>query len=113
MKPMPYACCVPLCGRRAERKGRCLAHQLKAPEAVRSAQGEESHRLYNNRRWRSKSKAQLAAEPLCARCGRAGEHADHVMPHGGDANSFWTGELQTLCASCHSRKTAAERKAAD
>jgi hypothetical protein len=28
--------------------------------------------------------------------------ADHVVPHGGDWNKFLLGELQSLCASCHS-----------
>jgi len=27
--------------------------------------------------------------------------ADHVEPHGGDANKFWLGELQSLCKRCH------------
>ena len=111
MKPMPYACCVPLCGRKAVRKGRCLAHQKRRTVAVRTPAGAKAHKLYNNKRWRDRSKAQLAKEPLCAQCGRAGEHADHVIPHQGDANLFCTGELQTLCASCHGRKSAAESNA--
>jgi hypothetical protein len=28
--------------------------------------------------------------------------ADHVQPHRGDRNKFWFGELQSLCAGCHS-----------
>jgi 5-methylcytosine-specific restriction endonuclease McrA len=27
---------------------------------------------------------------------------DHVKPHRGDPALFWHGELQSLCASCHS-----------
>jgi 5-methylcytosine-specific restriction protein A len=33
---------------------------------------------------------------------------DHVVPHRGDIKLFMTGELQSLCHSCHSRKTIAE-----
>lgn len=29
--------------------------------------------------------------------------ADHIKPHRGDYDLFWFGELQSLCASCHSR----------
>ena len=29
--------------------------------------------------------------------------ADHVIPHRGDYNLFWFGELQSLCAPCHNR----------
>jgi hypothetical protein len=28
--------------------------------------------------------------------------ADHVIPHHGDPNAFVLGELQSLCARCHS-----------
>jgi 5-methylcytosine-specific restriction endonuclease McrA len=35
---------------------------------------------------------------------------DHVIPHRGDPTLFWQGELQTLCATCHSStKQALER----
>ncbi|PAU94052.1 HNH endonuclease, partial [Paracoccus salipaludis] len=34
---------------------------------------------------------------------------DHVVPHRGDPERFWDQDgWQPLCASCHSRKTAAE-----
>jgi hypothetical protein len=29
--------------------------------------------------------------------------ADHVIPHGGDPDPFWLGELQSLCATYHFR----------
>lgn len=29
--------------------------------------------------------------------------ADHVVPHRGDDELFWDGDLQSLCVSCHSR----------
>jgi hypothetical protein len=45
--------------------------------------------------------------PLCAMClteGRttAATVADHVTPHRGDPELFWHGDLQSLCAACHS-----------
>ncbi len=29
--------------------------------------------------------------------------ADHIQRHNGDPELFWKGELQSLCATCHSR----------
>ncbi|TPJ86944.1 hypothetical protein FJ489_30815 [Mesorhizobium sp. B2-5-12] len=36
--------------------------------------------------------------------------ADHVVPHRGDPELFWHGELQPLCASCHSSQKQAEER---
>ncbi|WP_238257878.1 HNH endonuclease [Methylobacterium gnaphalii] len=27
--------------------------------------------------------------------------ADHVVPHRGDVEAFWSNELQSLCNACH------------
>jgi len=68
---------------------------------------------YANRRWRRKRKHQLQREPLCRHCLNRGviepaTEVDHIEPHKGDKHKFWHGEVQSLCESCHSRKTAAE-----
>jgi 5-methylcytosine-specific restriction protein A len=48
---------------------------------------------------------------MCAREGRvsAASVADHIVPCGTDWVAFRLGELQSLCADCHLRKTQAER----
>lgn len=74
--------------------------------------GQWSH-LYNTARWRRKSLAQRTKEPLCRYClaqGRVSEAevADHVVPHRGDLELFYLGELQSLCATCHSSLKARE-----
>src|SRR3954462_8097103 len=61
---------------------------------------------YQLERWRRRRRAQLQAHPLCAMCSRRGvvtaaTVADHVVSHRGDWNAFITGELQSLCATCH------------
>ena len=40
---------------------------------------------------------------MCKSEGRltAASAADHVIPHRGDINSFWLGELQSLCTFHH------------
>ena len=61
---------------------------------------------YKLERWRRVRRQQLRKEPLCAMCFERGlitaaTVADHVVPHRGDWNLFWTGKLQGLCVACH------------
>jgi hypothetical protein len=75
---------------------------------VRS-QGAETYRSwYWTSRWRKRSRQQLKDHPLCVMCGarglvQAAAVADHVHPHHGNERSFWSGQLQSLCYSCHNR----------
>jgi len=69
---------------------------------------------YRSRRWQRIAARQLRVAPLCAECQRQGvtkaaSACDHVTPHRGDDDAFWHGERQSLCASCHGRKSASER----
>jgi 5-methylcytosine-specific restriction protein A len=46
-------------------------------------------------------------KPFCAFCAAqdrttASTVADHIIPHKGDLDLFWFGELQSLCEPCHS-----------
>lgn len=63
--------------------------------------------LYGTVRWKQKRLRQLQKEPLCRYClaqgyTTAANVADHIVPHRGDANLFWKGELQSLCFNHHS-----------
>lgn len=63
---------------------------------------------YKLARWERRRQALFDAQPLCVKCLEREEiteadTADHVIPHRGDPDLFWNGELQALCASCHSR----------
>ncbi|GIV49880.1 MAG: hypothetical protein KatS3mg038_0401 [Candidatus Kapaibacterium sp.] len=61
--------------------------------------------------WRRAREKYLQANPLCVACLAAGKYTpativDHIIPHRGDARLFWdVNNWQSLCASCHSRKT--------
>jgi len=54
----------------------------------------------------------LNTHPLCEECKRRGVFApatvvDHITPHQGNWDKFNNpGNLQSLCAPCHSKKTA-------
>ena len=75
------------------------------------------HHLYAKQRWRNRARYQLRKFPLCAMCLKAGAGivepatvADHVIPHHGDEQLFWFGELQSLCSRHHaSHKRHIER----
>jgi 5-methylcytosine-specific restriction enzyme A len=69
--------------------------------------------LYNSARWKRLRRAQLSKKPWCEHCLVRGEYSvatdvDHLHPHRGDPQRFYFGTLQSLCHSCHSRKTASE-----
>lgn len=64
---------------------------------------------YKSTRFRKARDQFMTANQFCARCGAWATDLDHIQPHKGDAALFWDPEnWQALCASCHSRKTAAE-----
>jgi 5-methylcytosine-specific restriction protein A len=75
--------------------------------------GSRHERGYTSR-WDKARKGWLAKHPLCAEHDRKGEVVvgtvvDHVVPHRGDKTLFWSRDnWQTLCAPCHSSKTARE-----
>jgi 5-methylcytosine-specific restriction endonuclease McrA len=65
-----------------------------------------AHRWYDKRRWKRMARIQLQQHPFCKMCLQQGKIVlasvvDHVIPHKGDHQAFWFGELQSLCRRCH------------
>lgn len=94
------------------RDGWCDRHR---PKYRRGTSGEY-HGLYGLPIWTEKLRpAQLLKEPFCRECAKAGVRTratvvDHVVPHRGNWALFADpGNLQSLCKSCHDRKTALEK----
>jgi len=56
----------------------------------------------------------LKCNPLCVECKKQGKITpatvvDHIVPHKGDQEKFWDpNNHQSLCDTCHNRKTAKE-----
>jgi 5-methylcytosine-specific restriction protein A len=117
----PRPCIEPGCPAAADRGSRCLEH-LRQRDTVRRVARRAKGEIYKTARWLRLRAAHLSSEPLCQcsdpqcghhqgrECWRPGYAVDHITPieRGGDA---WAEEnLQTLCLSCHSRKTMLENR---
>lgn len=63
--------------------------------------------IYHSKRWHSLRRQLLADHPYCP-CGALATQVDHIHPLRDDGDPYDQANLQTLCASCHSRKTASE-----
>lgn len=93
-----------------EREAKAKAERMKRRA---EAMGSASERGYGYR-WRKLRARFLADHPLCAECLKTGRavpatDVDHIVPHRGNPDLMWDeGNLQALCHSCHSRKTASE-----
>lgn len=99
------------------RGGYCEKHRPPDRES-RSACSQSYRRWYALPVWTEDLRPkQLAREPFCQECAKHGlrERAtdvDHVEPHNGDWGKFTDpSNLQSLCHSCHGRKTIAESRA--
>jgi 5-methylcytosine-specific restriction protein A len=120
-------CLVPKCPEFAGPRGRCQRHS-REHEHYR---GSSTARGYG-KRWQALAKRFKQNYPLCgmrpddqqpvmSACydlrvsshGKLGivaaDVVDHVVPHKGDRRLMWDehGNLQSLCFSCHGRKSAA------
>jgi 5-methylcytosine-specific restriction enzyme A len=60
-------------------------------------------------RWRKARSYYLSKNLICVRCGGIATVVDHIKAHKGDMNLFWdTNNWQSLCKTCHDRKTVKE-----
>ena len=96
------------------RDGYCGAHQPKRPDD-RSEETKSWRWMYRTDKWlRELRPEQLLREPFCRECSKRGirtraTDVDHIVDHKGDWDVFCDpSNLESLCHSCHSRKTARE-----
>lgn len=97
--------------------GYCETHKPRDSDR-RSAEAKAWHWMYLTPEWTDDLRpTQLLNEPWCCECAKRGirtraTDVDHVEPHNGDWELFTDrSNLQSLCHSCHSRKTMAESRA--
>lgn len=63
-------------------------------------------RWYYTKAWKLRRQRQLGRIPWCEPCKRAGRSrvaviANHKIPHRGDRELFFRGELESACKNCH------------
>ncbi|MFN7881901.1 MAG: HNH endonuclease signature motif containing protein [bacterium] len=109
----PRPCTYPGCGVLVQGGGRCDAHKRIEAKQLDQRRGTSHERGYTSA-WQKARAAWLARHPLCKRCESAGQIVaatvvDHIIPHRGDKQRFWDStNWQSLCKTCHDRKTATE-----
>lgn len=67
----------------------------------------------NRSSWRRAAKAHLAKSPLCVQCEKEGRlrpatEVDHVTARRDGGDVYDESNMQSLCKSCHSKKTYRE-----
>ena len=94
--------------------GYCDAHRPKR-ESDRSEEAKSWRWMYQTPEWTDDLRpTQLLREPFCRICAQHGRRVratdvDHIVDHKGNWDKFSDrSNLESLCHSCHSRKTARE-----
>lgn len=93
--------------------GYCTAHQPPKKDR-RSVETQAWRWMYWTDEWKCLRGNQLLREPFCRECARHGDRilatdVDHIQDHKGNWALFADpSNLESLCHSCHSRKTARE-----
>ena len=93
----------------SEQRREARKKETRLFEGTRRKASAEYNSLYHSRLWRDLRLAFLAEHPCCALCGAPATIADHITPHRGNEELFFSWDnLQALCQSCHSAKTLRE-----
>ena len=89
-------------------------HQDKIkPFANRSNRTEDNSKFYKSRAWQKIGLRHRMEEPLCRQCKKMGidtpgQLTDHIKPISEGGSKTDRNNLQTLCNTCHNRKSGSE-----
>ena len=100
----------PYCNNPAGPGGKCTEH-ARTIDATRNSRRERSIAVYRSKAWRRLRKRVLTEEPYCqdpSGCDRPATDVDHIRRIEDGGEPFRRDNLQALCHSHHSSKTARE-----
>ena len=92
----------------------CEKHKQKTMKYYdKYYRNQSSKEFYNSPEWQALRKQKLTLDPYCQECKKNGTIVkgvmiDHIVPIRDGGNPLDINNLQTLCWSCHSRKTMIE-----
>lgn len=109
LRPCSHPGCVELV-----KYGYCDKHKKKGNDTYNRDKKRQS--LYDTARWKRIRKAHLIKHPWCEEHLKNGAYVlatdvDHIEPHKGDPYKFFNNKRQSLCHSCHAKKTREENNA--
>jgi 5-methylcytosine-specific restriction protein A len=107
LRAIPRRCLVAGCAN-ATTRSRCPEHERRYDQQLRATTPWVS--VYKDPRWADLRRQVLAEHPVCQTpgCRAKSKAVDHIVPLRRGGAPFDRGNVQALCWSCHSRKTAAE-----
>lgn len=87
----------------------CPRHARSNPGSERSEYHRTNGWFYSSARWRRFRLWFLRRHPICVGCPAPAEQVDHIEPIAQGGAVLDESNCQSLCASCHSKKTRAEQ----
>lgn len=93
----------------------CEVHKKKNSEQYdKYFRDPKAADFYHSSQWQSMRKTKLGREPFCEICKQSGrlelaKCVDHIVEIKNGGGALDINNLQSLCQSCHSRKTLQER----
>lgn len=114
---MPYKpkhpCGYPRCPELTD-KAFCEKHEKKRIEEYNKYRRDDfTKSFYTSKEWRLTRKRHLKEQPFCIECMKVGKIVkativDHIVPIKQGGAKYDSNNLQSLCWSCHSRKSVKE-----
>lgn len=107
-------CRYPGCPKLVDGGGYCEEHKKLIDSQYNKYERDKKAQLfYQSAEWKALRKRKLQLNPLCEECCRQGKltkatMVDHIVPVKQGGAALDIDNLQSLCWSCHSRKSAEE-----